>query len=129
MRAIARSNASFAVFLRIRGEVGEAEDGLRPIQIRREFDRRLRRFDGALAIAERQPQLGQARPGERVLRPVRDRLHQQVARRLESERRLFGIGQGDQRRHRPRAQLDRPPALGMRVSVSFWATAITALSA
>ena len=97
-----------------RGERGEAEHGLHPLQLGGELARLLRRLQRPAAIALHQPQFRQPRPGERVLRLVLHRLLHRVARRLDPEPRLLGIGERDPRRRRARAELDAAPGVGER---------------
>ena len=56
------------------GELGEAQHRLHPRQLRRQLARPLRRPPRPVAPALHQPQLGEPRPGQRVLRLVLDRL-------------------------------------------------------
>ena len=77
------------------GQLGEAQHRLRPRQLRRQLARSLRRPPRPLAMALHQPELGEARPGQRVLRLVLHRLFERLARLLDAEARLLGIGQRD----------------------------------
>ncbi len=91
------------------GEPGVPEDGPGPRELRRERRRPLRRLERRAHLAEGGMQLGEACPGERVLRVERDGALYARPRAHEIEARLERVREREVRGGRGRRRLDGGP--------------------
>ena len=108
------------------GQRREAQHHLRAREVGRQRHRLLGGVSGGAQIAEHLLELGETRPGQRVLGAALDRLAQHLARFLELEGGLQRVGQGDRGSAESGLSSTARRASASASSRRFWTTSMTA---